>query len=252
MQNQLPAPMGAVMQPRGYRGLGFNGGNPILEMPDEFKDVQTHVIFDTLRFKAGLPILTNILELFGNTVGQVQQVANDPSSSYRKLKIDTNMSTSRNLEAGKTFILESIQFDVLSVAGIGSVQGTGDNVTYDTDLQSQTGTPRVATIAELVKQIQDTFWIETEFGSSDRLRENGLVKFFPCEYGILGFAGGGNSAVYDAVAQNGLGRARKLLYPRKIDGGKTISVSVEPNIPFTPNRDFQLRCYLQGILVRPV
>lgn len=250
----------------------YQGQMPRLAMPfDQYSDYVTFILFDTLRFQAGFPISTRDLTLFAVPTGQQASVANNSSTRYTKLKIDTNLQHPHQLPAGKDMIITSIQVDVLSVAGIGTVAGTNENVTHDIELGGPSGgatnLPRVTSVTQLIKHIQDTMWLSNSFGS-DKAYEEGLIKFFPTEFGVNGFAGGAaqppdavNNAglgaastnlLYEAAVQNGYGRPRALATPRYIKAGEHFESVIQPNVPFVPNKDFQLRVLFAGYLRRQV
>lgn len=237
------------------RALAYEGGPPRLAMPsDKYQDVMRYEIYDTLRFVRGFPVKAAALQLFAIQLGQQTQAANAPHLSYSKLECDTNLKNPRQLPKGKTFLLDSIQVDILNVAGHAYNQ-TGEGVSYDTDHTRPV--TEIGSATQLVKHLMDTVILRTTFGS-DKDYETGLLKFFPSAYGMSGFAGGVTGSGqnlphhFESAVQNGFGRARQLLTPRRIEGQENFEAVIEPNIPFVPDQDFQIRVILSGVQSRQV
>lgn len=236
------------------RNFGYEGGPPRLAMPTEkYQDVMRFEIYDTLRFVKGLPISATALRLFGVPLGQAAQVANAKHLTYTKLECDTNLKNPSQLPTGKAFYLDSIQVDVLNIAGFG--YNSPDNPSHQTNHTQPVN--EIGSATQLVKHLQDTVILRTTFGN-DKDYETGLIKFFPPAYGISGFAGGVTGSGqnlphhFEAVAQNGFGRARQLLSPRTIKSQENFEATIEPNVPFTPDQDFQIRVILSGVQSRQV
>ncbi len=233
----------------------FQGGYPVAAVPtNQMQDVRRRQLFDTARFKAGIAMPSNTIELFQVPVGQTTAVANDPTAQYQKRRFDCSQNGPNVIKSGYAFRILSIQAQVLTLGNLPATTGTGNNVTLDIQPGGPIGTTAAGAITQsprLLQAILNTITLETEFVTEKR-SEEGLLLFFPTSYGVSGSAGNGSSTIDNTFVQNGFGREEELVFPRDLRSLDNVNVRLYCDVPFIATEDFQIRIILDGIEFRPV
>lgn len=212
-------------------------------------------IYDTLRFKAATAMPTQPLKFFGLGIGQDAGIANASTERYTKTLSDTNLVDGYRLQRGEVMIVDTIQICV-------EFSGSTDT-TYPTSgagAEEPTNTTAAAAISSSNAISAICFQGAITFTVANKDYENGQLIQFPSEFGFSGWAGAGSGATTavnaientEAHVNNGFGRPRYLRFPRMIPALTNFFVTLLWLQAFTNPRQFNLRCYLGGVLYRNV
>lgn len=250
---KLQRAMGMIQVP-GQQAT-FQGKYPVVNVPTtQMQDVRRRQLFDTARFKAGLAMPSDPIQLFQVPRGQQTQVANDPTTTYTKRRFDCSQDGPNVIKSGYAFRILSIQAQVLTLGNLPATTGTGNNVTLDIQPGGPIGTTAAGAITQaprLLQAILNTITLETEF-VTEKLAETGLLLFFPSDYGMSGSSGNGSATIDSTFVNNGFGRAENLVFPRDLKSLDNVNVKLYAEVPFIATEDFQIRIIFDGIEFRPV
>jgi hypothetical protein len=194
-------------------------------------------------------------------LGQQQAIANDPTTRYTKQLADTNLrSAGSQLPRGQIFQVASLQVEVLVPNAIFAANSSGDNagLTSSELAVSATVAGTASYASAIVHDIIHNATVAFKVG--DKTYEEGLLVHFPSPYGISGYASAtypgtavaGQVTAIEGVANNGFGGAYQFPMLRTIDAGRQFAVELRFYDTWTPARNFQIRCTLEGLLYRSV
>ena len=203
--------------------------------------------------------------------GQKTNVANNPAAEYTKRRFDTSLNGSIQIPRGKQFVVNSIQCAVITLGNLPLTSGTGDNVGLTIQPGGPGGTNNFGPLTSGVNLMQAalyTIFLATEFGQTDKRYEEGPLLHFPCRYGASGFAavaaqppdavnnaglGASTTNAHSEVwVRNGALREEPLIFDRVLESLDTVQITLNCDVPFVPNQDFQVMVILDGYLQRPV
>jgi hypothetical protein len=234
----IPSPVGLQLTQPVWEAMKAKPGRPV--------DVIDQVFYDTLRFKPGTATGTDVHRFFTTGIGQTVSVANSAGEQYVKSRVDTNLQGGDRLPLGQVFIVDSIQFLLVTPSQTDTTYSTSG---AGTELPSNTAaTAAVAGVnlhLAVLQQATMQFWV------ADKPYENGPLLHYPCDFGISGFAGFGISTDFEGVSNNGFGRSRELMQQRMIPGLVNFSVDMQFIQALTISRQIVIQCLLRGFLIRP-
>lgn len=250
----------------------YQGGHPVLAPPtSQMSDVLRYRMWDTVRFQSGFALPGDPIQLFQVARGQKTSVANNSAAEYTKRRFDTSLQGNIQIPRGKQFVVNSIQAAVTTLGNLPLTSGTGDNVGLPIQPGGPGGTNNFGAITSgtnLMQAILYTIFLATEFGQTDKRYEEGPLLHFPARYGASGFAGvaaqppdatnnaglgaGVTNAHTEVWIQNGALREEPLIFDRVLESLDTVLITLNCDLPFVPNQDFQVQILLDGYLQRPV
>jgi len=170
--------------------------------------------------------------------GSQDTVANAPGTSYTTQDIDTNMLQPGQLSKGQTFIVQSVQLELI-------LTGATDTTVTSGDTLDPTAAAAVSA-TNLARAIRYAGCFYLTIG--ERQYERGLIADFPQgPYGNIGFAGGGAATNFESLVQNGLGRERRCEPYHVIDAGRQFQADLFWRNAFVPTRSFSIVARLDGI-----
>ena len=150
---KLQRAMGMIQVP-GQQAT-FQGKYPVVNVPTtQMQDVRRRQLFDTARFKAGLAMPSDPIQLFQVPRGQQTQVANDPTTTYTKRRFDCSQDGPNAIKSGYAFRILSIQAQVLTLGNLPATTGTGNNVTLDIQPGGPIGTTAAGAITQAPRLLQ--------------------------------------------------------------------------------------------------
>lgn len=217
-------------------------------------------LYDTARIQSGTALPLNEFPLFAVPVGS-QTTELNGSTQYTKTRLDTNMTTARQLPAGQYAWITSIQARVTLTGQLDDTVQTGNNL----GLANAPGTGAAAAVADDVigvnliqaalESIVGTFqYNQTNF-------ENGPLYLFPSRYGVSGVAGGfmyvpttagTGIAQNEAIFNNGFGIVYTLPVVREIGSLYQFGFNLQPLNNFVPTRNFRIEIILEGLGAKAV
>jgi hypothetical protein len=247
--------------------LSYEGGRPVLHLGTrKYQDVIKRQHYDVFRFKGGTIMPVNKdLNFFQVKIGNKRQVANDPTIEYVTTRVDTSLASNFVVDKDHQFICTSLQFHISSLGNLPLATGTDEFVQLPVEIGGTTGNNNwgnAQSQAALVEVCQNFFYVKTKFGNSGRDHEEGLMIFFPTQYGKSGSGGlssvigsGGTAAplvINESSFSNGYGYANQLLNPRVLDSLDGVKIAIEALVPFKISGPFQVKCIMDGFEARPV
>lgn len=259
--------------------LGFAGGIPPSTLdnvdPSQYALIQQIIakmprarlaslyglrLFDSARIVAGTALPLSEFDLFVNPIGS-QQTELNGTTQYTKSKIDTNMSTARQLPAGQEAWITSMQVRVLISGNLDDSTQTGANL----GLANAPGIGSTLVAADDVLAVnlaQAAFeGIYATFKYNQTAFEEGPLWAFPSRYGVSGFSG---SAAYipgtagttimqnETAVNNGFGYVFRFPIVRHIDSLYQFSVTLQALNNFVPTRNFRIQVILEGLGAKSV
>lgn len=254
MQNLVPASAdarGAGQMFAGFDPTGqevFVGVNLDRIGPAEFaqikgklKGVQDRVLYDSIRCKAATSWSPKKVQLFQSPLNQPAGMFNSPTDTYSKSYTDTNLEgNGGSLPKGQNMVVQSIQVDITAPASLNTANlanGSTINPARSTD----------ASVENTLVAIRNSLYMR--FIRDRQILEEGLVKFYPSESGISGFAG----VTQTGVVNNGMGRPRYLSRVRRLEELQPFYIELElVNTITTPPQEFLVQVALVGTLYTPV
>ena len=217
-------------------------------------------LYDSARVTAGTALPLNEFPLFAVPIGS-QQTELNGTTQYTKTRLDTNMTTARQLPAGQYAWITSIQARVLLTGQLDDTVQTGANLGLanapgiTTSAVAADSIVGVNLIQAVLESVVGTFqYNQTNF-------ETGPLYLFPSRYGVSGVAGGflfTSAAAGTAVAQNealynnGYGFVYTLPVVREIGSLYQFGFNLQPLNNFVPTRNFRIQIILEGLGAKAV
>jgi hypothetical protein len=239
----------AQLWSKGERLIGINLDNmtasEFSKIKGKLKGVQDHILYDTMRLVPGA-YAPGEVALFQQALGAAATPGNS-ATSFVKTEFDTNLEGNGGaLPSGSSMVIESIEAELTVPAALNTTPiGTGStiNPTRSTDASSDNQVVALQSCVSL------------RFRVDQRDYERGAIKFFPSQFGVIGFAGATGTAaaaVVSGVASNSLGRCRPLSRPRHLESLQRFAVYLKNCATVTIVQGCEIRIALVGTLYTPV
>ena len=223
--------------------MSLRGQQPNGPVVDSFDDI----IFDTFRFKSGAALPTSELTFFKVALGNDATVANDTTQRFTKQKIDTNLKQQGQLPIDEAFEVRSIQLKIMVGGATDTTVSTaGNNIALPTD----TAALAAVSGANFLRALLDVTYLENKW--INKVFEEGPAWAFPSEFGAIGAVGAGAATNFEAMWQNGFGKARILASPHLVRPQENFSAALNFFSPITVPLDFRLQLIWRGRRIRSV
>jgi len=196
-------------------------------------------LYHRKRFIAGTSLATNSpTSFFGVAINQQDAVANAPATTYTATNIDTNITQQGQIAKGQTFVVMSVQLELIT---------TGATFTTITNGDPTAPEALAATSAtNFMRALRYAGFFSLTIG--ERQYERGLIADFPQgPYGAIGFAGGGLATNLESLVNNGLGRERKCSPFHVIDAGRLFAAQIQWQSALVPTNNFSIVARLDGV-----
>lgn len=171
--------------------------------------------------------------------GAQDTVGNAPGTAYTTQDIDTNMLQPSQLSKGQTFIVMSVQLELILTGATFTTLTSGDPTS-----------PEAAAVTSAVNMARAIRYAGCGYLQiGERQYERGLIADFPQgPYGMIGFAGGlGVATNNESCVNNGLGRERRCEPFHVIDAGRQFQYDLYWRTALAPTNSFSIVCRLDGL-----
>lgn len=204
------------------------------------RTVYRDCIYHRKRFVAGTALnVTSPTTFFNIQKGAVDAVGNAPGTNYTTQDIDTNMLQASQISKGQTFVVMSVQLEVIMHGGTYTTLAAGD----------PTGPEAAAVVSATNMALALRYAGNFQLTIGERLYERGLIADFPQgPYGLIGFAGGlGVATNNESIVNNGLGRERRCEPFHVIDAGRQFQADLYWRNALVPTNTFSIVARLDGL-----